>query len=242
MRDLTAESKMVVAFDLDHTISRRDTFKPFLLRLVRATPARLAYLPHLAWSWSQHQFGQTSNEDMKNTFLARLAAGMSRAELNAIAEQHVRRLLSDGLFAEAIEALEQHRARGAHLLLATASPDIYVEPLATALGFHSVIASRLAWHDDDTFAGHLDGNNCYAQEKARRVQGWLDAHPSMTLQRVYTDHISDLPFLAMAREGVAVNADVRLQSASAGLALRFVRWQAAGMMAPATAASRAAAG
>ena len=215
----------VVVFDLDHTLSRRDTFKPFLLRLIKSRPARLRSLPWLVLSWLRYQLGQCSNEDMKNTFLDYLGRGLSRAELADIAGEHVRSLLNQGLFAEALDALEKERASGAYLILATASPDIYTLPLGKALGFDEVIASRLGWRDDATFAGKLDGANCYGKEKAQRVAEWIERHPLSILTQVYTDHISDLPLLAMAREGVAVNADNRLRSASGGLALRHVNWR-----------------
>ena len=214
----------VVVFDLDHTLSRRDTFKPFLLRLVKSRPARLRSLPWLALSWLRYQFGQCSNEDMKNTFLDYLGRGLSRAELADTAGAHVSALLHHGLYAEALDALEKERTNGAYLILATASPDIYTVPLGKALGFDEVIASRLGWREDATFAGQLDGTNCYGKEKARRVGEWLERHPLRMLTQVYTDHISDLPLLAMAREGVAVNADNRLRSVSGGLALRHVSW------------------
>src|SRR3546814_21073121 len=44
----------------------------------------------------------------------------------------------------------------------------------------------------------LDGTNCYGEEKARRVGGWLAANaPGGTAHiRAYSDHVSDAPTFA----------------------------------------------
>jgi phosphatidylglycerophosphatase C len=232
----------VVVFDLDHTVSRYDTFKPFLLRLVKAHPTRLRYLPQLVMTWTRHQLGLIDNATMKNVFLQRLAGGLQAEELEAIAARHVNHLLKHGLYAEALDEIAQQREPGSRLLMATASPDIYAVALGQALGFDEVIASQLDWNQDSTCKGRLKGDNCYGEAKALRVLHWLEEHPGFTLTHVYSDHISDLPLFALAQQGVAVNAGPQLRSVTTGLALRHVRWHMSASTEPAAAPTQATTG
>ena len=109
-------------------------------------------------------------------------------------------------------------ARGALLVMATAAPHFYAGHIGNMLGFDAVIATRHISRADGRLAHRIDGENCYAGEKLRRVQEWL-SHQGFSRQdahiRFYSDDLSDRTTLDFADEGYAVNPSKRFGKAAA---------------------------
>ncbi len=72
-----------------------------------------------------------------------------------------------GLFAEALRAIEAHRAcKGDKLLLMSASIDLYVPLIGGALGFGQTLCSQVRWRGDGRLDGCLATANCRGENGA----------------------------------------------------------------------------
>ena len=214
----------VAVFDLDGTITRRDTFLPFLLGRLRRTPARWTATRRLARAVALHYAGRIDNSTLKTAFLTAIVAGETEDGIRSWTTAFVKRLIRAGLRRDALVTLAAHRAAGWTTVLATASPDLYVAPLAAELAFDAVIATRLERRSDGRFTGRLDGGNCYGAEKAARVAAWCANAPVSGPLWVYTDHHADLPLLDMADRRIGVSPSRRLRSAAASRGISLVAW------------------
>ena len=123
-----------------------------------------------------------------------------------------------------LQCMSRHRREGHRLVLATASPDIYVRLLGERLGFDDVICTRFQWDDSDRLTGELDGDNCYGDVKRAKVETYIDEQNYSGGLFVYTDHHSDLPLLRVATCPVAVNPTPSLKRAASELGIPIVRW------------------
>lgn len=214
----------IAVFDLDGTLSRRDTFLPFLLGYLRRNPARWGALPRLAAATVAHCAGFIDNHALKSTFLTAILGGATEDDLRPWTATFLDRLIRTGLRPGALAALAAHRAAGATTVLATASPELYVRPLAARLGFDAMIATRLERNADGRFTGRLDGGNCHGPEKAARFARWRAGAQASGPVTVYTDHHADLPLLAMADHPFAVSPTRRLQKAAASRSISLAMW------------------
>jgi phosphatidylglycerophosphatase C len=152
--------------------------------------------------------------------------GRSRGWLEAFTEDFVHDLLATGVKPRARAAIDRHRAAGHRLLLATASPDLWVEPIGRALGFDAVLCTRLAW-ERDRFAGRLDGVNLLHEEKRRAVLAWMAAHAEGAAPHTgYTDHHHDLPMLLLAERPVAVDPTPQLAAQARAINIPIEDWKA----------------
>ncbi len=108
--------------------------------------------------------------------------------------------------------IEEHRAAGRLLLLATTSPDAFVRPLAEELGFDDVIATR--WlSDGGGFTGELDGPFVWNTRKRDAVRDWAEEHNvDLAGSYAYSDSYFDAPMLDLVGNPVAVNPDLRLSA------------------------------
>ncbi len=110
----------------------------------------------------------------------------------------------------ALEALQAHRAEGLRIVLATTSPMDLVAPLAEALGFDDVIATRYA-EREGRYTGQLDGGFVWGLGKRAAVGQWAADHEiALSASHAYTDSVFDLPLLMAVGHPHPLNADPRL--------------------------------
>jgi haloacid dehalogenase-like hydrolase len=138
----------VALFDLDGTITRRGTYISYLLgflarhpeRWPRAAPLPLAVVCHLA-CWRDITW-------LKTTLLRAVLGGVPRSRLESWTDSFLDRVLSVGLRAGALKAIERYRGAGHRVVLVTASLNFYAESLGRRqLGGHGLMG-RLRLRDD----------------------------------------------------------------------------------------------
>ncbi len=109
--------------------------------------------------------------------------------------------------------LDEHRAAGRPVVLATTTPIDLIGPLADLLGFDDVVATRYGSDGNGRYDGTIDGEFVWGSGKLRAVRAWADAHGVDVGQSwAYSDSFYDLPLLGGAGHPVAVNPDLRLQA------------------------------
>ena len=146
---------------------------------------------------------------------------MPRDELARWTTQFTAQLLRTGLYGEALECIAAHRRSRAHLVLLSASTDLYVPAIARALGFDECLCTELGWCGDATLDGTLRSANRRDAEKARCVATLLAEHQPL-LSYAYGNSRADLPHLALVSAGTYVNGPARHLTQLPGV--RAVRW------------------
>ena len=106
--------------------------------------------------------------------------------------------------------IDEHRAAGRVLVLASTSPLAFTKPLADELGFDHVIGT--AWgHDGDDYTGELDGPFVWGPAKADAIADWAEENQiDLRTSYAYSDSYFDSPLLDLVGNPVAVNPDRRL--------------------------------
>ena len=141
---------------------------------------------------------------------ATLSKGRVRAKVQAAAEDAAGVLVgmiqpfAKDLFAE-------HRESGRLLVLATTTPYDMVKPLADALGFDDVVATRYGVNADGTYDGSIVGPFVWADGKLAAVRDWAERHGvELGKSWFYSDSIYDTPLLSAVGHPVVVNPDPRM--------------------------------
>jgi putative phosphoserine phosphatase/1-acylglycerol-3-phosphate O-acyltransferase len=153
-------------------------------------------------------------ENLPSMALARqaasLAKGRSRAAVQKAAEEAADALV--GLVQPyAGRLLDEHRAAGRPLVLATTTPYDLVWPFAQRLGLDDVIATRYAERADGTYDGTLAGPFVWAAGKLTAVRAWAEEHGvDLGESWAYSDSFYDTPLLSAVGNPVVVNPDPRM--------------------------------
>ncbi len=213
----------VALFDLDGTLTFRDTLMPFLIGYAARHPARLAGLWRLAAALGD--YARTRDRGLLKSRVIRFAmGGARRGEIDAYAADYVRRLSPRGVFrAAALEVVEAHRAAGDHLVLLSASPDLYVPRIGDSLRFERTLCTEVVWHGD-RLDGALKTANRRGDEKVRCLEWLRTQYPDAPIV-AYGNSDSDLPHMRRADRAVLVNASSHARRLAAGMGIATADWR-----------------
>jgi phosphatidylglycerophosphatase C len=196
----------IAVFDLDRTLCRGDTFLPFLLFRLGRRPARWWRIPLLGFAVMLYGLGLCDNSWLKGIFLRHVIGGLRERDVAADCDRFLRRSVCPRLSSEGMKEVASRKLGGALVVLATASPDIYVERLAAMLDIEHVVCTRLERSADGHLTGRMLGGNCHGPGKHRRVDAFRVAHGAEWAEMTcYSDHVSDLGLLRQVGRAYAVN-------------------------------------
>jgi phosphatidylglycerophosphatase C len=213
----------VALFDLDGTLTWRDTLIAFLSGYVLRHPARWLRLWRLLPALIGYLAFNRDRGLLKSSVIRVVLGGDSRPVIDAWAVSFVGSLRSRHVFRPAaLAVLEAHRAAGDRLVLLSASPDLYVPRIGHLLGFERTLCTEIKWQDnrpsDDRLDGALLTPNRRGEEKSRCL-AWLRTQYAGLPIVAYGNSSSDLPHLRQADSAILVNgnADARRAASAAGI-------------------------
>ncbi len=206
MTRVNAAPRWLAVFDLDGTLTWRDTLFLFLLSFVRRHPWRVFGLWRLPFALLSFVAGGRDRGALKSRVIRMLMGGAVRTEVDACADAFVDTLRPPRrLRPAALAAVEAHRAAGDHLVLLSASPDLYVPRIGRSLGFERTLCTELAWR-----AERLDGGlrtaNRRGAEKLRCLTWLRTQYPGLPIV-AYGNSAADLDHLRQADRALLVNGN-----------------------------------
>lgn len=191
-----AGGKVLSVFDFDGTLTRRDSFLPFLMfafgkrkfarRAIRMVPACIRYLGK-----------GMSRDELKAVLIATFLTGVEEAWVQQKAAEFrgvfwVRLMRPAGLQSVASEV-----SSGAQVTICSASPRIVLKPFAEKLGIE-LIATELEVVDGK-LTGAISGSNCRCEAKVLRLEAVYGPLEKFRL-RAWGDTRGDRELLAAAQE------------------------------------------
>ena len=115
-----------------------------------------------------------------------------------------------------------HARAGDHLVLLSASTDLYVPAIAQALGFQEVICTGVRW-SGERLRGTLTTPNRRGEEKARCVAALRARHPGIEAV-AYGNAASDLEHLMLVERAVLINGCAFAQRAAVRAGITCTAW------------------
>jgi phosphatidylglycerophosphatase C len=196
------EARPLAAFDLDGTLTHRDTLLPFLRQAIgRSRTYRALFTAALPLAKAA-AFGGPHRDTAKAAVLRDVLAGVPLDRMTEAAEAFADHVITHGLRPDVRERVEWHRREGHELVLVSASPELYVAPIGRRLGFDAVLATRLEVGADQRLTGRLVGANCRGPEKVMRLREWRGE--GLAVAYAYGDSSGDREMLDLALTGVRV--------------------------------------
>ena len=202
MNDPTGEH--VAAFDVDGTLTVRDCVRPFLLR-VGGWPG----ISNALLRKPMATLGAAARRDrdrFKELVVGGVLRGRKVAQVEEMGEVFAEQVEAGWLRADTMARLRWHQRAGHRIVLVSASLGPYLRPLGRRLGVDEVLCAE-PLRAGDEFADGLDGANCRAEEKVRRLDAWLTAsHLEGATVWAYGNSSGDRAMLARADHPLLVKS------------------------------------
>jgi phosphatidylglycerophosphatase C len=202
----TSIGAWVALFDLDGTLTWRDTLLPYLIGFLLRRPWRVLRLWGAPYSvyryWLDRDHGA-----LKSRMIRMIMGGAHRSVIDAWTGHFVARLKPNQRFRPlGLAVLEAHRAAGDRLVLMSASPDLYVPKIGQLLGFERIVCTEIEWQGE-RLDGRLASPNRRGEEKARCLESLRREYPGLPVI-AYGNSSSDLDHMRAADRALLVNGSM----------------------------------
>lgn len=186
----------VAAFDVDGTLTVRDCVRPFLVKVGGwgGLAVALARKPVA----SAGAAARRDRDRFKELLVGGVLRGRGVAQVEEMGEAFARTVADGWLRADTVARLRWHQRMGHRIVLVSASLGPYLRPLGRTLGVDEVLCAEPR-RDGDRYGDGLEGANCRAEEKVRRLDAWLhSAGIGDATVWAYGDSTGDRELLARA--------------------------------------------
>ena len=217
----------IAVFDLDGTLTWRDTLLPFLTGYALRHPSPLKTLGRLPLAIAGY-LGHPDRGLLKSRAIRAVMGGDRRSTVEAWAGAFVEGLKRRQMFRPAaLAAVEAHRAAGGHLILLSASPDLYVPGIGRLLGFERTLCTEVEWRhnapEEDRLDGALRTPNRRDEEKSRCLAWLRKEYPNLPVV-AYGNSRSDIPHLRQADRALLVNGSAAARRSASGAGIPVADW------------------
>ena len=197
-------------FDLDNTILNGDSDYSMINYLIDINLLdKNAKLKNdefiLNYKQGQLDFNQYTN------FALKPYIGMTQNEINEVIHPFVEKIIEPMINIFALKLLHEHYENGDKILLASATNELIVKPIAERLEIKNVIATKVEFKDNKC-TGKFISPSALGEGKLKLVKSWIKDNQYKNFKGVtfYSDSINDLPLLEAVQFPIAVNPDQTL--------------------------------
>ena len=170
----TKEGKYRIAafFDLDLTITNRDSFRYFLEFYYLSKLQKWIYVPWILFLGILRKLRFISLQTFKEKALVALT-GKNQTFIRKIGQLFLEEHLMQIIREKALKRIRRHRESGHFTFIVTSCPDIYILSLVEHLKCDGYECSRLAYRNSK-FIGSIVGKDCFGSEKAKRLKAIVE--------------------------------------------------------------------
>lgn len=213
MQDPNRSREGYALFDLDQTLIPWDTQLLFCDFVLKRMPLRRLYLLGLIPLLPFYKL--LGSDGLKRVFLNYLW-GMNRQELDALAEEFVELHFPNTFYEEMLEVVAEQKRMGRLTILTSASPEIWVKPIAEKIGFDHYFGTQLEMSPRVALFPDLPGGNNKGSNKLKKMRHLLPsgfdlAKDTLEDSSGFSDSHADLPMLLICEKAVMVHPTDKLR-------------------------------
>jgi HAD superfamily hydrolase (TIGR01490 family) len=204
----------LVIFDLDNTILNGDSDYAMINYLVHTQALDESAGKQNQIFIEDYQRGEL-DFDAYTTFALSAYIGMTRTEINEYMRPFVTKVIEPMINTLALKIIHDHGDSGDTILLASATNELIVQPIAKRLDIQNVIGTQVKFINDKC-TGEYIPPSALGEGKLQLVQQWMQKNNFDDFSGVtfYSDSINDLPLLEAVDFPKAVNPDAMLEKIS----------------------------
>ncbi len=183
-------------FDLDGTITFRDTFVDFV-RFTFGWKELVHGMIRLRSANAAFYFGVLNGTSLKEKYLDHFFKGWPKQRLEQYGRDYAVNVLPNIVKPDARKRIKWHEDRGHRVIVVTASINAWIDAWSIVNDLE-LISSRIEFRDGFV-TGRLSTPNCNGREKVRRIKERVDISSYETIY-AYGNSRGDIEMLALADE------------------------------------------
>ena len=193
-------------FDIDYTITRKETLMEFFKYLVSKDIKNIKFLPRALYSGLMYGIKVYDEKRVKECFL-KFIENIDEAELAKLTKSFYDEKISKILYKDAVDMIKKLKKEGYIVVLISASPEFYVKEFYAIKEVDLIIGTKFTF-EGGKFIRKMDGNNCKGEEKVRRLNKVLkekNIKVDFKNSYMFSDSLSDKPLLDLVGNPYLIN-------------------------------------
>ena len=207
-----SEEKLVI-FDLDNTILNGDSDYSMINFLVAKSILDNSALDVNQSFMDDYRKGKLDFDEYTK-FALQSFIGMSHIEISEITLEFVKEVIEPMINIYALKIIHDHQDDGCKILIASATNELIVKPIAKRLEIADYLGTKVEFIDNKCTGKYLPPS-ALGEGKLKLVADWAKIKGfNLELATFYSDSINDLPLLEKVNYPIAVNPDPKLEKIS----------------------------
>ncbi|WP_291632439.1 HAD-IB family hydrolase [Clostridium sp.] len=193
-------------FDVDFTLTKRETLLEFYFFMIKKNPKFIKYLPKSIISSIFYVFKIYDASKVKKTFI-RFIDGIEENEMKKIVKEFYEKRLSKILYNDGIVMMKKMKAQGYKIYLISASAEFYLSEFYNIKEVDKVIGTRFTT-ENGLHRNTISGENCKGDEKVKRLKEFLkneNIEVDFESSYMFSDSLSDLPLFNLVGHPYLIN-------------------------------------
>ena len=193
-------------FDIDYTITRKETLMEFYKYIVSRDIKNIKFLPRALYSGAMYGVGIYDEKRVKESFL-KFIENIEEKQLAILTKEFYHDRLSKILYKDAVDMIKKLKNEGYMVILISASPEFYIKEFYAIDEVDLIIGTRFKF-ENGKFIRSMDGKNCKGEEKVRRLKTVLkekNIEADFKNSYMFSDSLSDKPLLDLVGNPYLIN-------------------------------------
>ena len=164
---LFMKKDIIVAFDFDGTVTRKDTLLEFIRFSKGAWRFYVGFLMFSPWLLAM-KLRMYPNWKVKQRLFSFFFKGVPINQFNTWGKAFCGEI--DKIVRhETLEAIKSHQENGSKIIIISASVENWILPWAEQAGIDTVLATKIEVDENSLLTGKFSSKNCYGQVKVNRL-------------------------------------------------------------------------
>ncbi|WP_139904141.1 HAD-IB family hydrolase [Clostridium thermarum] len=193
-------------FDIDYTITSKETLVEFYKFMLKKKPRLLKHLPSTLGHGLLYVTKRIELKEAKQAFLS-FVSGIHEDEMNKLVSEFYEKRLCKIFYSDAIDMIKKLKAEGCLIYLISASAEFYLKEFYRIPEVDMVIGTRYKVNDK-LHTCTMEGENCKGEEKVKRLMQDLQEKKldiDFKNSYMFSDSLSDLPMLNLVGNPYLIN-------------------------------------
>lgn len=198
--------KKLAIFDVDYTITRKETLMELYKYSIEEDRKRLIYLPRALYGGAMYLLKGYDERRVKECFL-KFLEDMDEKEFKELMKRFYKNRLSKLFYKDAIDMMKKLKNEGYDIYLISASPEFYLYELYELEEVDKIIGTRFEFNEGK-FVRKMSGENCKGEEKVKRLKEVLakeNIEVDFKESYMFSDSLSDKPLLDLVGKPYLIN-------------------------------------
>lgn len=198
--------KKLAIFDIDYTITKKETLMELFKYVVKKDKRNIRFLPRAIFSGLMYSIKIYDEKKVKETFL-KFIENIHEKDLAELVKNFYDEKLQTILYEDALTMMKKLKSEGYDIYLISASPEFYINEFYKIKEVDKIIGTKFTFKEG-IFTRKMEGENCKGQEKVRRLMEVIKNEKievDFKESYMFSDSLSDKPLLNLVGKPYLIN-------------------------------------